>query len=379
MTKTRVRVTSGFLWVALTFLGFYSPNTANAETYTATQEQRDFYFISQEASVMTVRTYAQQFGIDSMLWIYDDQNNLITANDDYFGLDSFVQFNMSPGVTYRLRAGVCCWNPDAWYGNSYTIEPSTTPINAPIQTTTTTVEPTTTLPEPSTTSEPPTTTTTEPPTTTSTTTTTTLPETTTTLRQTTTTLYVVPVTEPPTTTSTSVESTTTSSTTTSSTTTSTTSTTSTIPATTTTSQTSTTTSTTTTVLPTTTTVPPTTTTSTVPPVAAIGVTVEALQELTSTEAEEVFAAVDEDALTDEQADQLVEAVQDAPEEVRAAFEEEVNIFSGKFDNYVPLGSTVSVATRKAIVAASGVLFMAPAVPVSSTSASSNSQSSGRRK
>lgn len=105
MLRTRLRVTSCFLWVAFTLLGFYSPSPAHAETYTATQTERDFYFTSSEQMTMTIRTYAQQFGIDSMLWVYNGEQ-LVTANDDYFGLDSYVSFPMVPGVTYRLRAGV---------------------------------------------------------------------------------------------------------------------------------------------------------------------------------------------------------------------------------------------------------------------------------
>jgi hypothetical protein len=109
--------------------------------------------------------------------------------------------------------------------------------------------------------------------------------------------------------------------------------------------------------------------------------VEVLRKLTSTEASQVFEAVEVGELTDDQAEALVEAVQSAPEEVRASFESEINIFEGKFDNYVPIGSNVTVGQRKVLVAATGVLFMAPVVSVSSsTSTSSDSRNnSGRRK
>lgn len=112
---------------------------------------------------------------------------------------------------------------------------------------------------------------------------------------------------------------------------------------------------------------------------ALATSVEALQELTPTQAEEVFDSVDVGELTDEQAEALVEAVQEAPEEVRAAFESEINIFGGKFDSYVPLGSTVNVKTRKVIVAASGVLFMAPTVSVSSSTSSSSASDNRKRR
>lgn len=119
-------------------------SSVKAETYTASSELRDFYFISEEPSVLTIRTFAQQYGIDSMLWVYDEQDNVMVSNDDYFGLDSYVSFEMVPGQQYRLRAGVCCGDPLRWYGESYIIEPSLIPSNAPETTTTSTTTTSTT-------------------------------------------------------------------------------------------------------------------------------------------------------------------------------------------------------------------------------------------
>lgn len=108
---------------------------------------------------------------------------------------------------------------------------------------------------------------------------------------------------------------------------------------------------------------------------------EVLAVLTPSQATEIFDAVEVSDLSDAQADQLIEAVQDASEEVKAAFEEQINIFGGKFNKYVPIGSTINVGQRKVLVAASGVLFMAPVVPVSSSSSgtqSSDNKSRGKR-
>ena len=129
-----------WILVLLFIIACISPISASlkAETYTASAEMRDFYFISEEPATLTIRTFAQQYGIDSMLWVYDEQDNVITANDDYFGLDSYVSFEMIPSQQYRLRAGVCCGNPVAWYGESYIIEPSLVASNSPETTTTTT-------------------------------------------------------------------------------------------------------------------------------------------------------------------------------------------------------------------------------------------------
>ena len=79
-----------------------------------------------------------------MLWVYDEQNTIITENDDYFGLDSYVSFQMLPQHQYRLRAGVCCGDPNRWNGTSYLVEPSIGPINQPAVTTTTSTSTTST-------------------------------------------------------------------------------------------------------------------------------------------------------------------------------------------------------------------------------------------
>jgi hypothetical protein len=87
---------------------------------------------------------------------------------------------------------------------------------------------------------------------------------------------------------------------------------------------------------------------------------EVVKTLTSEQATEVFQAIDVEELTPEQAEQLVAAVQNAPEEVREAFEEEINVFSGAVDTYVPVGSSVPIGTRRVIIGISAVvIFSAP--------------------
>ncbi len=81
--------------------------------------------------------------------------------------------------------------------------------------------------------------------------------------------------------------------------------------------------------------------------------------LSSAEAEIVFASIDESALTLAEAALIVEAVQDAPTEVREAFEEKVNVFGGKTDNYVPLFSNIPVGKRRTMIAATGMLTVVP--------------------
>ena len=53
---------------------------------------------------------------------------------------------------------------------------------------------------------------------------------------------------------------------------------------------------------------------------------------------------------------------DAPLEEKQAFEEQVNIYANEgFDDYVPAGSTVDVATRRTITATSVIISGVPTV------------------
>jgi hypothetical protein len=56
--------------------------------------------------------------VDSMLWLYSSDGMLVAENDDHpneYGSTwaSRLSLELAPG-TYRLRAGRCCGNPDAW-------------------------------------------------------------------------------------------------------------------------------------------------------------------------------------------------------------------------------------------------------------------------
>lgn len=81
---------------------------------------------------------------------------------------------------------------------------------------------------------------------------------------------------------------------------------------------------------------------------------EVLATITAEEATQVFEALNVEDLSDAQIEQLVAAVQDAPQEVREAFEESVDIFGGAVDTYVPVGSNIPVSQRRALIAIAGV-------------------------
>ena len=85
-----------------------------------------------------------------------------------------------------------------------------------------------------------------------------------------------------------------------------------------------------------TTIPPSTTTTLLP----------SFEEITP----EVIEELDYDELSNEQIEEIATVIQNAPEEVRETFEEEVNIFAGATETYVPVGSTVPVEDRRVIIA-----------------------------
>lgn len=152
------KLRKGFwFYLPVALLAWLAPvgvSTAQADSFTTTGAE-DYFFTLEQPQLFTVRTYAWQNQIDSMLWLYDSNNQVLAANDDWFGLDSYISRNLDAG-TYHLRTGVCCGNPNRWYGTSYVVDVNIAPSNAPSTTTTTTTTSTTTT-------IPPTTTTTLPP------------------------------------------------------------------------------------------------------------------------------------------------------------------------------------------------------------------------
>ena len=83
---------------------------------------------------------------------------------------------------------------------------------------------------------------------------------------------------------------------------------------------------------------------------ALVTSVQALSVLTGDQAVEVFAALDTSSLDDAQKSEIAEALNEASEEVKAAFESEIDIYGEGFDEYVPIGSTVDVGTRRTLIA-----------------------------
>ena len=371
--------------VFVSALAFVTP--ASAEATILVTQPTDFWFDYSEPTLFLAITYqSDTFPSDPQLWLYTEEGVLLFTNDDFVGLQSRIEIEV-PAGRYRLRASTCCYEPDVWRGggewniqyelyyNGLQTDPTTTTE------VTTSLPPevslTTTLPESPTTTllpgEPPSTTSSTTSTIPETTTTWELPTTSTILPTTSTTTVpttTVPVTEAPTTSTSVLETPQTSLVPTTSlspffptplTTTSppTTTATTTIPTTSTPTE-------TTSEPPETAPDSPETTTTTLPPIVegeavepeiavAYATDPEVLATVTADEATEIFDAIIVDELTPEQAAEIIDAVQDAPPEVREAFEEEINVFDGTFDTYVPLGSSVSVSTRRTVTAATAAL------------------------
>lgn len=84
-----------------------------------------------------------------------------------------------------------------------------------------------------------------------------------------------------------------------------------------------------------------------------------LESVTADEAQQIFEALDLETIEPTQLQELIAVVQTASESVRESFETAINVFDGKTDTYVPLGSTVPISTRRLVVAVGAMLSAVP--------------------
>jgi len=82
---------------------------------------------------------------------------------------------------------------------------------------------------------------------------------------------------------------------------------------------------------------------------------QVLAAITEQQAEAIFETIIVEDLTAADGEAIVAAVQDAPTKVRKAFESAINVFTGLFDSYVMIGSTIPVDERRTLVAVSSTL------------------------
>jgi hypothetical protein len=110
-----------------------------------------------------------------------------------------------------------------------------------------------------------------------------------------------------------------------------------------------------------------------------------IQNITAEQATDIFESVPVGELSDTQGAEIVNAVQDAPVEVKESFEEEINVFAGVFDTYVPLDSTIDVGTRRSVIAVNlvtstvALASAAGGLPTPSSSTSTPKQDMAARK
>jgi hypothetical protein len=125
------------------------------------------------------------------------------------------------------------------------------------------------------------------------------------------------------------------------------------------------------------TTPPTTTTPPAPPISDVLESISSGKTLTPSEAvavltnpaifdlpkddlETLFSSVPFDKLSLEQEAALVETLTIAPTEVKETFEDMVDVYGEGLDDYVPVGSSIDVGTRRSIIAVTTVLSTAAA-------------------
>jgi hypothetical protein len=82
---------------------------------------------------------------------------------------------------------------------------------------------------------------------------------------------------------------------------------------------------------------------------------ETFKALTVDQAGQLFEELDVTELDNTELEAFTAAVQQAPVEVRKAFEKKVNIFGSQFEDYVPAGSNIPVSERRSLVAAGALI------------------------
>jgi hypothetical protein len=94
--------------------------------------------------------------------------------------------------------------------------------------------------------------------------------------------------------------------------------------------------------------------------AALATSPEVLAVVSAQEAEQIFEALDVGELTDAQTEQLIEAIESAPLEIREEFEDTIDIFGEGLDDYTPVGSTIPVGERRTLIAVTAGITLAAA-------------------
>jgi len=88
---------------------------------------------------------------------------------------------------------------------------------------------------------------------------------------------------------------------------------------------------------------------------SIASSAEVLSAVTEEQAQAIFEEIVVDELTVEVAEELVVVLNEAPTKVKKKFQETINVFSGLFNSYKMVGSTIPVGERRTLLAVSNTL------------------------
>ena len=88
---------------------------------------------------------------------------------------------------------------------------------------------------------------------------------------------------------------------------------------------------------------------------SIASTPEVLAAVTEEQAVAIFEEIVVEELTVAQADELVAVLNEAPEKVKKAFQETIDVFAGLFDSFQMVGQTIPVGERRTLLAVSNTL------------------------
>lgn len=88
-------------------------------------------------------------------------------------------------------------------------------------------------------------------------------------------------------------------------------------------------------------------------------TVVASEEVTVDDVKDLISNESFEQIPDEAKEAISIALSDQDNEVKETFEEEINIFEGGFDEYIPADSNVPVKTRRVLVVATTAAFVLP--------------------
>jgi len=87
---------------------------------------------------------------------------------------------------------------------------------------------------------------------------------------------------------------------------------------------------------------------------SVPLTLKALSMVSDTQLEETLGQLSDTDPTPEQAAEIIAIIEQAPLKVKTKFEAKVNVYSGAYDDYRPIGQNTTVRERRALVAISGV-------------------------